>query len=231
MRAIILAAGMGTRLRPLTNNKPKGLVQINGLSMVERQIINLNANGIKDIIIVTGYLGEQFEYLVPKYGVKIIHNDKYDIYNNIYTMYLVREYLADSYVLESDIFMNRNIIDSRLKKSHYFGKKVVNFKKEWILKSDSNKKINKIILGDSEEDIIFHGISYWSEKDAKVIAKGLEKAINTKKFDDLYWDDIVIENVKNIDLYLKELKTDDIYEIDSVKDLENLEKALFNSNC
>ena len=110
MRAILLAAGMGTRLRPLTLDTPKPLIKVNGESIIERQIKFLNEIGINEIIIVTGYLNEKFEFLKEKYGVKIVHNDKYDKYNNIYTMYLVRNYLKDSYVIEGDIYMNNNFL-------------------------------------------------------------------------------------------------------------------------
>lgn len=97
MNAIILAAGMGTRLRPLTNDTPKALVKVNGQPIIERQIEYLKEIGINDIIIMTGYLHEKFSYLSDKYGVKLIFNDKYDTYNNGYTMYLVREYLWIGY--------------------------------------------------------------------------------------------------------------------------------------
>ena len=63
MRVIILAAGMGTRLRPLTDDKPKSLVEVNGEPMIERQLRFLKEKGIEDIIIVTGYMAEKFEYL------------------------------------------------------------------------------------------------------------------------------------------------------------------------
>ena len=89
MRAILLAAGMGTRLRPLTLDTPKSLVEVNGKPMLETQIEFLKAKGINEIIVVTGYLNKKFEYLKDKYEVKLVHNDKYDIYNNIYTMILV----------------------------------------------------------------------------------------------------------------------------------------------
>ncbi|MGL5869809.1 sugar phosphate nucleotidyltransferase [Clostridium chrysemydis] len=226
MRAIILAAGMGTRLQPLTNNTPKGLVKVFGMPMVERQIINLRENGIDDILVVTGYLSEQFDYLKEKYGIKTIHNEKYDIYNNIYTMYLVRDYLSDSYVIESDIFMNNDVIDRNLNRSTYFGKVARDFKKEWIIKSGKENKISEIVTGDSEEDIIFHGISYWTKEDAEIISKGIEDAINNEKFDDMYWDDIIIKNINNIDLYLNKLNEDDVFEIDSIKDLEKVEEIL-----
>lgn len=91
MRAILLAAGMGTRLRPLTLTTPKSLTVVNGKPMLEQQIEFLREVGVEEIIVVTGYLAEKFAYLTDKYGVKLVHNDLYDVYNNIYTMYLVRD--------------------------------------------------------------------------------------------------------------------------------------------
>ncbi|MDU5414242.1 MAG: NTP transferase domain-containing protein, partial [Clostridium perfringens] len=102
MRAILLAAGMGTRLRPLTLDTPKSLIEVNGRPLLERQIEFLRERGVEEIIVVTGYLAEKFDYLKDKYGVKLVNNDKYDIYNNIYTMYLVREYLENTYVVDAD---------------------------------------------------------------------------------------------------------------------------------
>ena len=74
MRAILLAAGMGTRLRPLTLKTPKPLIKVNGESMIEKQIKSLKEIGIDEIIVVTGYLKEKFEFLKEKYGVKIIYH-------------------------------------------------------------------------------------------------------------------------------------------------------------
>lgn len=79
MRAIILAAGMGSRLTPLTLNMPKPLIKINNESIIERQIKFIREIGINEIIVMTGYLKEEFEFLKEKYGFKIIYNDKYDI--------------------------------------------------------------------------------------------------------------------------------------------------------
>lgn len=230
MRAIILAAGMGTRLRPLTNDTPKGLVKVKGISMIEREIENLREIGIDEIIVVTGYLKDKFNYLKDKYGVKLIHNDKYDVYNNLYTMYLVREYLEDAYVLESDIYMNRNVLDININKTTYFGAKEFNFENEWIFEADTNNIIKEMYVGSSEEDIILKGISYWTKKDGKYISKKIEDAVNNNGFDNLYWDEIVIENISNIEIELKVLKDDDVFEIDSINDLRKVEDILLKSN-
>ena len=82
MRAILLAAGMGTRLRPLTLDTPKSLIEVNGRPLLERQIEFLRERGVEEIIVVTGYLAEKFDYLKDKYGVKLVNNDKYDMVEN-----------------------------------------------------------------------------------------------------------------------------------------------------
>ena len=120
MRAIILAAGMGTRLRPLTDNKPKSLVEVAGEAMAERQVRFLKEKGIDDIVMVVGYQKEAFEYLVDRYGVRLVFNEKFDVYNNIYSMYKVRDLLGGSYVLEGDVYMNKNIIDPGISIRSFF---------------------------------------------------------------------------------------------------------------
>ena len=101
MKAIILAAGLGTRLRPMTENTPKALVKVNQKPLVEYQIEFLKERGIDEIIIVIGYLKEQFDYLKEKYGVRLVFNDKYADYNNFYSLYLVKEDLANTALLSA----------------------------------------------------------------------------------------------------------------------------------
>ena len=87
MKAIILAAGMASRLRPLTNNTPKCLLKIGERSLLQRSIDALTSNGIKEIVIVTGYLHNQIEDFVrqqyPSLKVTFIQNDVYASTNNI----------------------------------------------------------------------------------------------------------------------------------------------------
>ncbi|MDU2122996.1 MAG: sugar phosphate nucleotidyltransferase [Clostridium celatum] len=227
MRAILLAAGMGTRLRPLTLETPKSLIELNGKALLERQIEFLKEKGINDIIIVTGYLNEKFEYLKEKYSVKIIFNDKYDIYNNIYSMYLVRDYLADAYVIDADVYINRNFILSDIDKSTYFSAYKKNVKNEWKLCFDENNKVNdiKIINGDG---FILCGVSYWSKNDGALIKSRIEEALKTTNFKNLYWDDIVKSNIKDLDVRIEKINSNDIYEIDNIEELK-LVKSIVES--
>ena len=230
MRAILLAAGMGTRLRPLTLTTPKSLVEVNGRPMIERQIEFLNEIGVDEIIVVTGYLKEKFEYLKEKYGVKLIHNDKFDIYNNIYTMYLVREYLGDSYVIDSDVYLHQNFLERNIERSTYFSGYKTGFKNEWKLVFNKNNRVNDIVVTDGE-GYILSGISYWNKKDAIIIVKELEECIKSNNFKDLYWDDIVKDNLYKLDVFIKKIGEKDSFEIDSLEDLYGLNKILKNLMC
>lgn len=225
MRAILLAAGMGTRLRPLTLDTPKSLVKVNERPMAEIQIEYLREIGVEEIIVLTGYLHEKFDYLIEKYGVKLIYNDKYDVYNNIYTMYLVREYLADAYVIESDVYLNRNFLIAYPETSLYFTGYKKGFNNEWMLKFNENNKVSDIVI-DSGEGYIMSGVSYWSKEDGEFLKGKLEETIARGDFKELFWDNIAKDNLKNVNVHINKIKGDDWFEIDSLEDLRALEEFL-----
>ncbi len=221
MRAILLAAGMGTRLRPLTLETPKSMVIVNGKPLIERQIEYLRDIGINEIIVLTGYLAHKFDYLVDKYDVKLVYNDKYDIYNNIYTMYLVKDYLRDAYVIEADVYLNRNFFKKELKTSTYFSGNKKGFKDEWVLKFDDNGRVYDIEIR-SGEGHIMSGVSYWTEKDGEFISTKLSYIVENGNFQGLYWDNIVKDHLNDIDIHINEINGDDWFEIDSLEDLRDV---------
>jgi L-glutamine-phosphate cytidylyltransferase len=225
MKAIILAAGMGTRLKPLTDTTPKSLISVDGQPMLERQIEFLQEKDITEIVVVTGYLKHKFDYLKEKYGVTLIHNDKYDIYNNVYTMYLVRQYLQDAYVTEADVYMKRNYFETSLQNSTYFTGIKEDFKGEWMLRFDANLKVKEIEIGDGT-DYILSGVSYWTKKDGEFIKEQLEEIIENGDFEKFYWDDIVRLNLNHMDIHVKKIDSNDWFEIDSIDDLNKTEQYL-----
>ena len=89
--AVILAAGASTRFIPLSLEQPKGLFEVKGEKLIERQIQQLQDAGIKNITIVLGYKKEMFYYLEDKYGVNFIINESFNIKNNIESLYLARK--------------------------------------------------------------------------------------------------------------------------------------------
>lgn len=116
MKAIILAAGTASRLRPLTSNTPKCLLKIGDRSLLQRSMDALINNGITEFCIVTGYLHEQIETFVkqqyPTLKVTFIHNADYATTNNIYSLWLARPEAEDSDILllDSDLVYDGKII-------------------------------------------------------------------------------------------------------------------------
>lgn len=224
MNAIILAAGMGTRLRPLTNDRPKCMVEVNGTPMVERQIQYLHESGITDITLVSGYKAESLDFLKEKYGVNIVFNDKYDIYNNIYSMYLVKELFSDTFVLEGDVFMNKNCLVPQIK-STYFAKWVEGYQREWGLIVDDTYHLKEIRPGDGT-GFIMSGISYWTHTDAIKIVNRIDELMLGGRLEDLFWDNAVLDIHRNLDIHVE--RFDDIYEIDTEIELRAVEKQLMS---
>ena len=101
-RAIIMAAGNGKRLRPLTYSIPKPLISVNGKKMIETIIEALHANDIYEIYIVVGYLKEQFDYLKNINGIKLIENPYFNECNNVASLYVARDYIDDAIILDGD---------------------------------------------------------------------------------------------------------------------------------
>lgn len=102
MKAIILAAGIASRLRPLTDHKPKCLLEIRKQCLLGRAIDGLIFNGIREVIIVTGYLQEQIIGFVqghyPDLKVEYIYNEKYASTNNIYSLWLAKDKIRGAYL-------------------------------------------------------------------------------------------------------------------------------------
>lgn len=225
MRAIILAAGLGTRLRPMTDTRPKSLVKIKDKPLIEYQIEYLKEKNINEIIVVVGYLKEQFDYLINKYGVRLVFNDKYDVYNNFYSLYIVKEYLKDAYVIDADNYIFKNIFSDKVDRATYFAVYRENCLNEWFLKYDSDMKVQDILV-DSKAGRILSGVSYWDEKTADKIISFIDEAYENNTYKDLYWDNMVKDNINELDVYVEELDDESIYEIDSVDDYNKLLEIL-----
>ena len=120
-RAIIMAAGIGKRMQPLTFETPKPLVKVNGVRMIDTVVEGLHQNGIREIYVVIGYLKEQFyEWADGKDGITLIENPYYDICNNIASLYVAREHLGDCIILDGDqIIYHPSILDPHFTRSGY----------------------------------------------------------------------------------------------------------------
>ncbi len=120
MQGLILAAGMGKRLKELTNNNTKCMVKVNGITIIERALRILDKKNLSRIVIVVGYKGDKLIEFVNTLGIKtpivFIDNPIYDKTNNIYSLALAKEYLCkeDTLLLESDIVFEESVVDALL---------------------------------------------------------------------------------------------------------------------
>jgi len=197
------------------------------LSLVLTEL--LKEKGINEIIIIVGYLKEQFDYLKEKYGVRLVFNDKYADYNNFYSLYLVKEELANSYVIDADNYLFKNMFRNDLTRSTYFSVYREDCTNEWFLVYGDDYKVQDITV-DSKAGRILSGVSFWDAPTAEKIVSFIDKAYASGEFVDLYWDNMVKDNIKELDVYVEELEGNSIYEIDSVQDYHKLEEILKNEN-
>ena len=114
MKALILAAGLGTRLAPITDSCPKSLVPVNGNPILVRQIENLLENGVSDITVISGYKGDILEQRVHRQfpNVRILDNSNYAVTNNMYSAYMARDIVEGHsfLMMNADVFFDSSVI-------------------------------------------------------------------------------------------------------------------------
>lgn len=223
---ILMASGLGTRMRPLTEITPKPLIPVNGKPMIET-IIDALIGVVDNIYVVVGYLGEQFDYLKSKYrNLEIIKNPDYLTINNISSIYSAREVLklGDCYICEADLYVaNSSILHQEIKESCYFGKMVEGYSEDWVFDLDEENYISRV--GKFGTDCYnMTGIAYFKHRDAVELAKEIEKRYHTEGFENLFWDDVVNENLDKLKLRVHSIGVQDIIEIDTVEELEVVRK-------
>lgn len=222
-RAIFLAAGFGSRMVPITLNTPKPLVLVKGKRIIETLLDAVVKAEIPEIIIVTGYLGEQFEILQKKYpNIKIIENKLYNEANNISSAFLVKDKLQNSYVLESDLILyNENLIRKYEYQSNFLGK-YVDVTDDWCFET-KNGIITKQKVG-GYDCYQMYGISYYTEEDGKKLCKDIDSVYNMPGGKERYWDQIPLDICKhNYKIAVRECKENDIIEIDTFNELKKVD--------
>lgn len=226
-RAIIMAAGYGTRLRPITLSTPKPLIKVNGIRMIESVIEALLKNDIREIYVVTGYLAEKFDFLGEKYPeVTLIYNPYYSKYNNISSLYVARDHLKDVIILDGDqIIKNDKILDPNFEKSGYNCVWSEEYTDEWLLQVEKNTIVSCSRNG-GEKGWRLYSISRWSQEDGQKLKADLEYQFEVEKNYDIYWDDVALFcSPQNYDLGIREMNLDDVIEIDTIDELKLVDKS------
>ena len=227
-RAIIVAAGIGERLRPVTASTPKPLVRVNGVPMIETIIDGLRQNGIREIHVVVGYLKEQFSYLTDRYpGLDLIDNPYYDSCNNIASLYVARDYLEDVIILDGDqIVRDPAILDPAFTRSGYNAVWTDEETREWLLTLNRDGIVTSCSRVGGAKGWQLYSISRWNREDGSRLRRHLELEFIEKENRGIYWDDVALFcHPDAYQLGIREMSATALVEIDSYEELVALDSS------
>ncbi|MCL1895745.1 MAG: NTP transferase domain-containing protein, partial [Clostridiales bacterium] len=222
--AIILTAGLGSRFVPFTYDTPKGLLRVNGQPMIERQIEQLHEVGITDITLVVGYLKEKFDYLIDKYGVKLVYNPEYAVKNNFASVYFVLDQLKNTYILVADNWMKENVFHawepaSWLSCSYFEGQT-----NEWGVTVGARGRMVRI--DSTGEDMwALIGPGYLMGEASRRFAELVREAYGAQGTDSYYWEKIVAENLDVLEVYANKQGEGIVYEFETLDELREFDES------
>ena len=185
-QATILAAGYGLRMVPINTEEPKGLLEVHGEPLIERIIKQLHEVGITDIKIVVGFMKEHYEYLIDEYDVDLIVNPYYSTRNNIYSLYVAKDRLANGYIIPCDIWFKDNPFSTLEDPSWYLFSDRLTDHSHWQVSKNTKVKYTK------EPGNRMIGIAYLNQEDAEVLTNHLDEMIKAKKYDS-FWEDALAD--------------------------------------
>ena len=218
-KAIIIAAGFGSRLAPVTLDTPKPLVKVNGVRIIDTLLDALYAKDIKNITIVVGYKKEQFKQLLDKYPtLKFIENPIYNESNNISSVYAARDIIDRCYICEADLIVsNPKVITKYQYCSNYLGA-YVSETDDWCFFKKKGY-IDRVAIG-GENCWHMIGISYWNEEDSKKLREDVVKVFNSRGGKEKYWDNVPLTVCrKDFKIEVRDCKKSNVTEIDNYSEL------------
>lgn len=220
-RAVILAAGKGERLHPVTLDTPKPLVKVNGVRMIDTILTALLRNGIREIYVVTGYRKEKFRELVRQYPqIVLIENPWFEICNNISSLYAARAHLENAFIIDGDQIIHKDAVFSpEFERSGYNAVWNDQPTNEWMM-DVKNGIVTSCSRTGGAHAWQLYSISRWSAEDGRKLRKHIELEFEQHQNNQIYWDDIPLFcHAEEYELGITEMQMQDVQEIDTLSEL------------
>lgn len=227
-RAIFMAAGLGSRAVPFTYDEPKGMLPIHGQPMVERLIEQLQAVGINEIWLVTGYLREGYASLA-QYGVQFLDNPLYERYNNIGTVHRARQLMdRNLYLLCVDSYLETNIFHQYEYRSWYAAPYMAGPTGEWCMHLDADDRIGGVTIGGADAYVMM-GPIYMDATFAQQLAGHIADDYGKPGNDNFYWEDVYLQHLDTMDMYAN--KQDTVaHEFETLDEFRAFDPTYIDSN-
>lgn len=217
-QAIILAAGFGVRMVPVSTETPKGLVEVYGQRLIERLILQLHQVGIRDIHVVVGFQKERYEYLMDRFGVELVVNPAYATTNNLHSLLLASPYLDNAYVLPCDIWCRNNPFSDTELYSWY----LVTSRQDEDSPIRVNRKQELVPTKEDEPGNDMIGIAYFLREEANLLRSRMKRMARQTRYDHAFWEDALLSKDRLIPL-AKVIPPEDVVEINTYEQLRNLD--------
>lgn len=215
---VIMAAGTSSRFAPLSYELPKALITVKGEVLIERQISQLQAAGIKEIIIVVGYKKEQFSYLKDKFNVRIVENNQYLTRNNNSSIYAVKDFLRNTYICSADNYFSKNPFEPEVEDSYYAALYSEGATNEWCMSEGADGYVDRVEVGGSDAWYMM-GHTFWNEKYSREFIKILSEEYDLPETQNLLWEGIYRKHLSQLKMRIKKYQDGDIFEFDTLDEL------------
>lgn len=217
--AIIMAAGTSSRFVPLSAECPKGLVEVKGEILIERQIRQLIEAGITDISLVVGYKADMFDYLRGKYGVKIVLNEDFARYNNTSSLIRVIDKLNNTFVCSSDNYFPENVFLKDSEDSYYSALYAEGETNEYCLMTNADDYITDVRVGGRDAWYMV-GHVFFNYEFSEVFRKIMINEYKNETTRQGYWEDLYIRYIDQLPkMKINRYKEGEILEFDSLDEL------------
>lgn len=225
-RAVVLAAGTGTRLYPATLTTPKPLVSVKGSPLIHSALKLLSQAGITDVCVVRGYLGSQLDRLLAEFPfVRFVDNPDYYENGNITSLAVVKERLGGSYIMDADLVLaNPNLVMRYQYWTNYLGIPLERAQGWCFSSADGVVTGAGTQVCEGVHQIV--GVSYWSEEDGARLGRDLERVLAEPNGDKRYWDEVAVACFPDdYVVHVHPCAARDVIEIDTFEELCAIEPS------